>query len=113
MIIIEFALGVFILALVVMGIVKLADVTQIVDAVRSWFKKDVNDDYGAHRRTKGSMPADGERCNSSITDCLAFPHHRDERTLSYLRRKAAMPAGVLGGALTRILGSILRGGKPG
>jgi hypothetical protein len=41
MVIIEFALGVFILALVVMGIVKLADKFKIVDSIRSWFKKDV------------------------------------------------------------------------
>jgi hypothetical protein len=41
MIIIEFALGISVLALVVMGIVKLADKLKIVDVVRSWFKKDI------------------------------------------------------------------------
>ena len=41
MIIIEFALGISVLALVVMGVVKLADKLKIVDVVRSWFKKDI------------------------------------------------------------------------
>jgi hypothetical protein len=44
MIIVEFALGLFVLALVVMGIVKLADRLKIVDAIRSWFKKDDRND---------------------------------------------------------------------
>lgn len=39
MIIIEFALGVLVLSLVVMGIVKLADKLGIVELIRSWFRK--------------------------------------------------------------------------
>ncbi len=39
MIVIEFALGLLVLSLVVMGIVKLADRLKVIELVRSWFKK--------------------------------------------------------------------------
>ena len=39
MILVEFALGLFVLALVVMGVVKLAEKLGIIETVKSWFRK--------------------------------------------------------------------------
>jgi hypothetical protein len=39
MIIIEFAIGLLVLSLVVMGVIKLADKLGVVELIRSWFKK--------------------------------------------------------------------------